>query len=217
MRANDWDAVFFDLDGTLADTVGLILHCYRHTMTTHLGEALPDERWLETIGQPLRTQLALFARDAGETADMLETYVTFQRRVHDGMIAPFPGALGAVAQLRERGVPLAVVTSKGREMATRTIEHCGFAEVLEVVVSADDVVRGKPDPEPVHQTLDRMGLSDPGRVLFVGDAPWDIRAGRAAGTQTAAVLWGPYEPARLAEEEPDSTLREIHEVVGLRP
>ena len=62
-----WAAVLFDLDGTLADTVELILSSYRHTMRTHLGEAPPDERWLASMGTPLVTQLAGFAADEART------------------------------------------------------------------------------------------------------------------------------------------------------
>ena len=55
------EAVLFDLDGTLADTVGLILLSYRHTMERHLGAAPPDEAWIAGMGRPLRDQLAEFA------------------------------------------------------------------------------------------------------------------------------------------------------------
>ncbi|HZD05793.1 MAG TPA: HAD hydrolase-like protein, partial [Longimicrobiales bacterium] len=91
-RSGHWAGVFFDLDGTLADTVPLILRCYRHTMRAHLGQELPDERWLRTIGTPLRDQLRAFARNADEAVAMLETYVAFQRSVHDEMVRPFDGA-----------------------------------------------------------------------------------------------------------------------------
>ena len=217
MTPTTWDAVFFDLDGTLADTVELILHCYRHTMTTHLGESPPDARWLETIGQPLRVQLRRFARDDAEAAAMLGTYVAMQRSVHDGMVRAFPGALEVVAAFRARRVPLAVVTSKGREMAERTLAGCGFGGAFDVLVSADDVTRGKPDPEPVERALGHMGLRAPERVVFVGDSPWDLKAGRAAGTRTAAVLWGPYDPAHLAVERPDFTVGRMEELLDLTP
>ena len=70
-----WKGVLFDLDGTLADTIELILLSYRHTMRTHLGEAPPDERFLATIGIPLPKQLEGFARDASEAERMRATYV----------------------------------------------------------------------------------------------------------------------------------------------
>jgi pyrophosphatase PpaX len=213
-----WTAVLFDLDGTLADTVELILRCYRHTMRTHLGRELPDERWLATIGTPLRDQLRDFARDDDEAALMLDTYVTYQRGIHDHLVRPFPGALPAVRGLKEAGIPVGVVTSKRREMALRTLGRCGLADEYDVLVTADDVTRGKPDPEPVRTALARLGLSDEARrSLMVGDSPWDIRAGRAAGARTAAALWGPYERSVLEAEAPDFWLEEPEGVLLVEP
>lgn len=213
-----WSGVLFDLDGTLADTVELILRSYRHTMQTHLGAALPDERWLATMGTPLRAQLLDFARDEAEAAAMLETYTVFQRGVHDEMVRPFPGATSVLAQLRARGVRLGVVTSKRNEVARRTMEVCGIWDAFEVVVGADDVRVGKPDPEPVHRALDALGLA--GRateVVVVGDSPFDLRAGRAAGTRTAAVSWGAFARPLLEAEAPDYFLESLEELLAITP
>lgn len=213
-----WRGAFFDLDGTLADTVPLILRCYRHTMRTHLGEALPDEHWLRTIGTPLRDQLAAFARDDAEAEAMLETYVTFQRTVHDDMVRPFDGARRVVEEVARRGAAVAVVTSKRREMALRTLARCGLDDLVEVLVAADDVRRGKPDPEPVRSALEQLGLeSVPGRVFFVGDSPFDLRAGRGAGVRTVGAVWGPFPRHVLEEEDPDHLVEALHEVRELGP
>ena len=216
LKEPPWRGVFFDLDGTLADTVELILRSFRHTMEVHLGEVPPDERWLSTMGTPLVAQLRDFARDDTQAADMLETYSAFQHRVHDEMVRPFPGAVEAVASLAGRGARIAVVTSKRRPWARRTMEVCGLWDGVELLVSADDVVRGKPDPEPVLQALGALGLGDrPGQVLFVGDSPFDIRAGRAAGTSTAAVAWGPFARDALEAEGPDYVLESLSDLVEL--
>ncbi|HSH75410.1 MAG TPA: HAD-IA family hydrolase [Longimicrobiales bacterium] len=213
-----WRGVFFDLDGTLADTVELILRSYRHTMLEHLGATLPDERWLATMGTPLRQQLRDFARDEPEAEAMLETYTEFQRSVHDEMVRPFPGAGGVLAQLRERGARLAVVTSKRRLVARRTMEVCGLWGSVELLVSADDVTRGKPDPEPVLQALDVLGLGDSAHeVLFVGDSPFDLRAGRSAGTRTAGVAWGAFGRSALEAERPDHFFEDLQDVLGTAP
>lgn len=213
-----WGAVLFDLDGTLADTVELILRCYRHTMEVHLGAPLPDERWLAGIGTPLMAQLREFARDAEEAIAMAETYSAFQKTIHDDMVTPFPGAVEMVDELRRRGVGIAVVTSKRREMAGRTLARCGLGKAYEVLVAADDVDRAKPDPEPVLRALDELGLSGrPERALFVGDSPFDLRAGKAAGTRTAAALWGPFRHDVLEAEGADYYLRAPGDVLALRP
>jgi pyrophosphatase PpaX len=213
-----WRGVFFDLDGTLADTVELILMSYRHTMRTHLGEAPPDSRWLATLGTPLRDQLLAFARGPEEAAAMLTTYTEFQRRIHDEMVRPFPGAADVLVRLRERGSRVAVVTSKRGEVARRTLEVCGLWTEVELVVSADEVRRGKPDPEAVHLALNKLGLEQaPEDVLFVGDSPFDLQAGRAAGTRTAAAPWGAFERAALEAEAPDYFLDELIDVLELGP
>ncbi len=215
-RVDGWRGVFFDLDGTLADTVGLILRSYRHTMETHLGEAPPDEAWLSTIGTPLRDQLRDFARDDGEAEAMLETYTTYQAGIHDEMVRPFPGADMVLGELRSRGVPIAVVTSKRSTVAKRTLEVCELWDSVDVLVTADHVQRGKPDPEPVLRALAALELSeDAGDVLFVGDSPFDLRAGRSAGTRTAGVSWGAFARPLLEAERPDYFLERLEDVLGL--
>lgn len=208
--------VLFDLDGTLADTVELILMSFRHTMVAHRGEEIPDARFLETIGTPLPLQLLDFARDEDEHRAMLATYVTFQRAIHDEMVRPFPGVLSVLEALRGAGCPVGIVTSKGRTIADRTMSMCGIDAWVDHVVCGDEVDRGKPDPEPVLRALDAMSLDGrPEDVLFVGDSPHDLRAGRAAGTRTAAVGWGPIARGVLEAEAPDYFLDRMEDVLTI--
>lgn len=209
--------MLFDLDGTLADTIALILRCYRHTMKRHLGAVLPDELWLSTIGTPLRDQLAAFARSAEEAAAMMETYQAFQKTVHDEMVAPYDGALTLLQDLRSRSVPVAVVTSKRREIAFATLRRCGLDGWVDLVVSADDVRNGKPDPEPVRAAVDALGVPASRAVLFVGDSPFDINAGNAAGVSTGAALWGPFSRAVLEAAGPHHYLASLSDVGKLAP
>jgi pyrophosphatase PpaX len=196
--------------------VDLILMSYRHTMTVHLGAAPPDERWLATIGTPLPIQLADFARDETERLAMRETYVAYQRGIHDEMARAFPGAVEVLGALRDRGTRVAVVTSKAAGIARRTMEVCGLWGLVDFVVAGDEVVRGKPDPEPVLRALSGVGFAGrAGEVVFVGDAPVDLRAGRAAGTRTAAVGWGPHRRSVLEAERPDYFLERLTDVLTI--
>lgn len=214
----DWSTVLFDLDGTLADTVPLILHCYRHTMRAHRGRELPDDLWVRTIGRPLRVAFLDFAQDAEEAERMVETYIALQRQIHDDMVSPFPEARATIDRLRARGVKVGVVTSKGREMTARTLACSGLADALDVLVTVHDVVNGKPDPEPVLKACALLGVG-PSReaVLFVGDSPFDLIAGRRAGVSTAAATWGPFARESLGVEAPDHWVDSLPEVLALRP
>jgi pyrophosphatase PpaX len=207
-------AVLYDFDGTLADSTELIMQCYRHTMAEHLGEAPPDEVWLEGFGTPLEVQIDRFARSAAESAAMLETYLSYQQLHHDTLLRPFPGAVEAVEALAARGLRLAIVTSKHREATLWGMELCGLLKHFEVIVTPEDVAHPKPHPEPVLHALMRLDVA-PTEALFIGDSPYDIAAGRAAGTRTAAALWGPFPRAALEEERPDSFLEAQGDVLEI--
>lgn len=209
------DVLLVDLDGTLIDSEELILSSYRHTMRRHLGRELPDERWLESMGRPLRDQLQAFARDEAEAEAMLDTYGEHTRRHHDDLVRPFPEVREAVGRLRGRGWPVGIVTSKRRRPALEGLEACGYPlEWFDVLVAADDVERGKPDPGPVRAALEAMD-GRPERSVFVGDSVHDMEAGRAAGTETAAALWGPYGRDELAPSAPDHWLPDAEELEAL--
>jgi pyrophosphatase PpaX len=207
-------AVLFDFDGTLADSTELIMRSWRHMMATHHGAVPPDEEWLSGFGMTLETQVARFARFPEEAREMLESYRSFQRLHHDEMLRPFPGVVEVVRELERRGVGLAIVTSKHREATLRGMDLCGVVEHFPVIVTPEDVSEPKPHPEPVLHALERLGVRAE-EAVFVGDSPHDMAAGRAAGTRTAAALWGPFPRAALEREEPDWLLESPEEVLGM--
>lgn len=207
-------AVLYDFDGTLADSTDLIMRCYRHTMATHLGEVPPDEDWLSGFGMTLESQLARFAHDEAMAAAMLDTYRDYQNGIHDKLLRPFPGAAETVAELDRRGYRLAIVTSKHRRAAMRGMELCGIVSHFDAIVTPEDVREPKPHPEPVLFALEKLGVR-PEEAIFVGDSPHDIASGRAAGTRTAAALWGPFGRDVLEKARPDALLETQEDVLRL--
>ncbi|MFQ5690127.1 MAG: HAD-IA family hydrolase [Gemmatimonadota bacterium] len=208
--------VLFDLDGTLIDSRDLILASYRHTMRVHLGQVPPDSAWLRTMGTPLVAQFRDFARHPAEARAMLTTYREHNQRVHDDLVGGFRGVPETVAWLRHEGFRLGLVTSKSRDGAVRGLDVCGIrSDWFGAIVTADDPVPHKPDPAPVRLALEQLGEETPERAVFVGDSVWDLRAGRAAGTATAAAVWGPFDRALLAAESPDFLLDRIEEVCSV--
>ena len=207
-------AVLYDFDGTLADSTELTMRCYRHTMRAHLGDVPPDDVWLSGFGTTLEAQMRRFGRSADEVQAMLDTYRTYQNSVHDDLLRPFPDAAETVAELERRGYGLAIVTSKRRRVAMRGMELCGLVSHFDVIVTPEDVMEAKPHPEPVLFALQKLGVA-PHEALFVGDSPHDVAAGRAAGTRTAAALWGPFALETLQAAGPDAFLREQRDVLRL--
>jgi pyrophosphatase PpaX len=207
-------AVLYDFDGTLADSTELIMRCWRHTMATHLGHVPPDEEWLSGFGTPLETQLARFGRSDEESLAMLDTYRDHQDGIHDELLRPFRGAAEIVAELDRRGYLLAIVTSKHRRATLRGMELCGIVEHFDAIVTPEDVTHAKPHPEPVEVALRRLGVGAD-EAIFIGDSPHDIASGRAAGTRTAAALWGPFPHDDLVAAKPDFMLNAQHDILRL--
>jgi len=191
----------FDLDGTLLDSIELILTSFHHTSLIHLGKELPDEYWLAGVGTPLRTALSKVASSEEEVDAMLDTYRAFNLEHHDQMAKPYPDVVEVVRQLHQDGAKLALVTSKLRTGANRGLRLLELEEEFPVRVCADDVVNGKPHPEPVLKALTALDAR-PEDALFIGDSEHDMLSGRAAGVATAAVTWGPFAKETLEATRP---------------
>lgn len=183
------DAVLFDLDGTLLDSIELILESYVHTLAAHALPPRTDEDVLSGLGTTLEDQFIRWGY-ADRVAELVQTYIDFNLREHDRFAKPYPGIDAIVSDLRAARVPLGLVTSKRRRGGEMGLRALGLDEMFEVAIYGDEVERPKPDPDPVHRALRGLGLEPSERVTFVGDAIHDIEAGRAAGIHTIAVTWG---------------------------
>jgi pyrophosphatase PpaX len=206
--------ILFDLDGTLVDSLELILSSYRYTMSVHLGHVPPDEAWLSTMGKPLKVQLECFADSPERLEAMFATYIAHNEAHHERLTRPFPRMKETVTALHRAGYRLAVVTSKIGEHAIRELRTCGLHGLFHGLVSATDVQRPKPDPEPVLLGLRSIDTSAR-ETLMIGDSLYDLQAARAAGVDCAAALWGPFDRERLAPGQPDYWLEDVSELLAL--
>jgi len=204
----------FDLDGTLIDSIELILQSYRHTMRAHRGLEPPDDVWMEGLGTPLWVQFRLWSDDETEIKAMVETYRAYNLAHHDELVRPYDGVVEQVRQLVSRGKTLGLVTSKMRGGALRGLRLAGIEDAFAVVIGADDVTNPKPHPEPVLMALERLGRAGSDAV-FIGDSRHDIECGRAAGVKTAAALWGPFDRDHLDDVDPDYWLEQPQDIASL--
>jgi pyrophosphatase PpaX len=196
----------FDLDGTLIDSIRLILDSYHHTLTHHNLPARTDEEWLRGVGTPLHIQFSQW-RDSPEVLEaMIATYREYNLKHHDRMVTIYPGVLDAIREIKAAGIL--------RQGALRGLKLVGLEALMDVMVCADEVTNPKPHPEPVETALALLG-ADPGSTVYVGDSIHDMHAGRAAGVRTAAALWGPFGRSHLESAQPDYWLESPADLVGL--
>ena len=206
--------VLFDLDGTLIDSLRLILDSYHHTLEQHGLPGRTDAEWLKGVGTPLAVQLAEWHDELGTIEAMIATYREYNLEHHDRMVTVYPGILDAVREIKAAALQTGLVTSKNRHGALRGLKLVGLEALMDVLVCADEVTNPKPHPEPVEKAVTLLG-AEPATTLYVGDSVHDMHSGRAAGVLTAAALWGPFGRAQLEEAGPDYWLETPEDLVEL--
>lgn len=191
-RALWCSAVLFDLDGVLVDSMHVVRKLWR---------LWAEERGLE----PGVLSAASKGGPGIETLRILDPTIDAEaeaERLSDlehsfvDEVTPMAGAVPLLSALSGARVPWGIVTSGTTKVARGRIEHCGLPDPP-VLVTANDVRRGKPDPEPYLTGADRLGVSI-SRCVVVEDSPGGIRSGRAAGATVVGVL-GSHPPARLVD------------------
>ncbi|WP_371680444.1 HAD family hydrolase [Streptomyces sp. NBC_01276] len=187
------DAVIFDLDGTLVDSVRPdFLAC--GALFAEYGQRLPREFWArEVCGRP-EGYPALFALLRGASGAAAPDDAALRRRlgqlweVHmtPELVRLLPGVPGALERARAAGLRLAVASSSDGDWVRRWLRHYGLGRHFDAVVTGDDVTRRKPDPEAYLTAAAALG-AEPGRCLAVEDSLIGVAAARAAGMTVVAV------------------------------
>jgi len=194
-----YPAVLFDLDGTLIDSGAIILASFRHATQTVLRREIPDAELAALVGgSNIHDQMRSI--DAAQVEELVRVYREHNEPLHDELEA-FEGIEHVLGRLRADGRRLGIVTAKRRKTVELAFAVLPLERYFDVVVTSDMTERHKPDPEPVLAALERLGV-DPAEAAFVGDSPFDVASGKAAGVFTVAVAWGNIHPVEnLAEAD----------------
>jgi sugar-phosphatase len=169
-------AILADLDGTLVDSVASSERAWgAFARRRGLGE---EETHRFAMGRPTRETIALLVPEGERDAEQGQID---RDEVDDaGSVTAYPGAV----ELLAGRIPLAVVTSGSTELATARLRGAGL-EPPAVLITADKIQRGKPDPEPFLLGARELGV-DPARCLALEDAPPGIESALAAGMPVVA-------------------------------
>ena len=206
--------LLFDLDGTLIDSIELILSSKRHAFDGYAGRTPTDEEWRALIGRPLADSFREFVAHEPEVERLIERYREHQLAHHDRLVRPYDGVLEAIREFASAGHPMALVTSKADWLAKRALVHVGLDGAIPVIVGCDSCTRHKPHPEPVERALTLLRAA-PRDAMFVGDSPHDIEAGRAAGVYTVGVTWGAFTREEMGRAGADLVIHRIGELAGV--
>ena len=188
LRLAPFQAVIFDMDGTILDTES-VFRTIVFEVCTELGFEMTDAVHMSMVGGSHENTSRLLIESYGVTFPYTlfdeRCRVIMRERSHAGVPVK-RGAREFISELRERGIPTAVATSSRNPHATHHLGAAGLLDLFETVVTRDDVVNPKPHPEPYLTAARRLGI-DPLKCLALEDSHSGVRAAHAAGMQTVMV------------------------------
>jgi len=192
--------VLFDLDGTLGNTIPICLGAFRSAIEPFAGRAITDAEIIATFGPCEEGTVHVLA--PGHAAEALAGYLHHYAILHESCTEPFAGIHEMLADLKTRGVKLALVTGKGPGSADISLERMNLAPYFEHIEVGSPL--GPRKAEAITEILGRWGM-EPSAAIYVGDAPSDIPSARRAGTYAIAAAWAASaDPELLRAENPDA-------------
>ncbi|MFD2189208.1 phosphoglycolate phosphatase [Pistricoccus aurantiacus] len=211
-------AVVFDLDGTLIDSVPDLATAVGRALKDHGLAAPPEAQVRDWVGNGSRKLLERALTDALEEKPGSELLDSVHQRFlyHYGQ-APavatrlYPGVKEGLEALKARGLHLALVTNKPEAFIAPLLEHFGLASFFGLWLGGDSLSRKKPDPLPLLHAAKHFGV-DAETCLMVGDSRHDIEAGQAAGFRTLAVSYGYNHGEPIAHSQPDLVVESLRQV-----
>ncbi|KAK4507492.1 hypothetical protein PRZ48_001227 [Zasmidium cellare] len=208
-ETHEFEALLFDMDGTIIDSTEAIVKHW-HQIGKEIG--VPGEEILLTShGRRSIDVLALLAPDRANW-----DYVCLAEgnipKLYGSSVVEIPGSRDILSQLSSAGVPWAIVTSGTRPLVQGWLDVMGLAQPKNMV-TAEEVKKGKPDPECYAMGARRLGFAGGGsRVLVLEDAPAGVRAGKAAGFKVVG-LATTHDVEQLREAGADWIVRDMRSVV----
>lgn len=194
-----FNAVLFDLDGTLANTLPLCIAAFRSAIEPVTGIALADADIVATFGPSEEGTVRALAPDHYDAC--MAAYLAHYERLHPGWPDLFAGMRELLRDLRARGVRLGLVTGKGAASTRLSLRQFGLDDCFELVET------GSPDgprkPDALQLILAAWQLA-PAEAVYIGDAPGDVTAARAVGMPVVGAAWAETtDTAALAAMAPD--------------
>ncbi len=193
--------IIFDFDGTLVDSFGLVIHAWNVACREPMGRTYTNEEVIARFGLT-ETNMLRQEVSAEHYGKAKQVFLDAYRARHREMCSIFDGINDLLEMLRSRGVPMGIMTGKGRDTADISLAELGWTSLFKSVITGDEATRPKPDPQGPLLVASELEL-EPRECVFIGDSPADIGAGKAAGMRTIWAGWHPVYAEKVRALGPD--------------
>ena len=195
-------AVLFDLDGTLIDTAPDFIRIIKLMCSEANVPAPSDASIRAQVSEGARAMVNLVHPELGlDSPELLNIRQQFLNIYQQNIAVDtclFPDMENVLKELEALDIPWGIVTNKPRGLSELLLDALNLTERCQVLVCPEDVKHTKPDPEPMYLAAKQLGIA-PEQIIYVGDHPRDIDAGRAAGMPTVLAAYGYLPPAHRAD------------------
>ena len=210
MNQDKWKAkgIFLDLDGTIVDSRGAYLEAGRITFKA-LGKKVPEPKILLEIPRRMEQQRSIDDLIQGETKHFMKVYLRAYYSVTEAKTKLMPNVSETLEVLSGKA-KLALITMRycSNQILYKELDFFGISKYFSHIVTAMDTAFPKPSPEALLQCVENLDL-EMSDCIIVGDSINDVRAGKAAGARTVALLSGLYQEEELVKEKPDLILPDV--------
>jgi HAD superfamily hydrolase (TIGR01549 family) len=196
------EAVIFDIDGTLLDSVDLHARAWQEAFR-HFGHDIPFEDVRAQIGKGADQLLPVFlSKDEIERygKDLTEFRAKLFKEKYLPLVKPFPGVRELFLKIRNHGQKIALASSARGDELKHYEQLANIEDLIETSTSSADAKQSKPNPDIIEAALKRLGLNiERTRVMMVGDSPHDAEAAKRAGIQTIGFRCGGFPEDALRQ------------------
>ncbi len=212
-----WEAMIFDLDGTLLNTLSDLTDAINHTLKNYGYPGHTTAKVRGFVGNGLRMlarrALPVTLSDSDEN-EFYRDFVDFYHNHACEKTLPYEGACDTIKLLSENGIKIAVVTNKAEDVSKNLIKTF-FGDYIHVVVGAKGSRPKKPDPAGVNEALGLLKVTDKSKILYVGDSDVDAYTAENAGLKYALCLWGFRTREQLQNFSPVKFLDKFDELLNI--
>lgn len=191
VESRKYDAVVFDLDGTLLDTLTDLTESANAVLEKHGMPQYTREQIGSFVGNGIRKLLHRAVPGGEDHSEFEQIYAEFTQYYGEHCMdetEPYPGIIALLQRLKKEGYAMAIVSNKA-DFAVKKLSSVYFRELIDVAVGERSGSRRKPAPDSVLQALEELGVAQ-SRAVYIGDSDVDIKTAKNAGTDCISVDWG---------------------------
>ncbi|CAL1134466.1 unnamed protein product [Cladocopium goreaui] len=212
------ELVVFDMAGTTVDDLvngePLVIAAFRASLQEHDGTEISFDQANAVRGyekkEALRRLLASVRGKSAEDSEVDTLFKIFNKQLDklmESMNSEIKGTSETFAELRKRGVKICVGSGFPEHVVQKIVENLGWS--VDAAFSSVTLGKGRPDPIMILAAMEKCGVTDPKRVVKVGDTKVDIHEGRNAGVHCVSVLTGTQSKEELEAEKPDCIINSV--------